>query len=92
MTLAPLQPEQRYALVPEGGLQHCHVEERAALQGAQWLQLQEALAESVPFTTTLRVVADLVQGLKPQLRKLLHYHCGVKTLRTRQMMIDLQAL
>jgi DNA repair protein RecO (recombination protein O) len=92
MTLAPLQPEQRYALVPEGGLQHCHEQERAALQGQQWLQLQEALEQSAPFTTTLRVVADLVQGLKPQLRKLLHYHCGVKTLRTRQMMIDLQAL
>jgi hypothetical protein len=30
--------------------------------------------------------------LKPQLRTLLHYHCGVKTLRTRQMMMDLQSL
>ena len=27
-----------------------------------------------------------------QLRTLLHYHCGVSTLRTRQLMIDLQAL
>ena len=27
-----------------------------------------------------------------QLRSLLHYHCGVTTLRTRQMMIDLQSL
>jgi DNA repair protein RecO (recombination protein O) len=31
-------------------------------------------------------------GLKPQLRALLHYHCGVATLRTRQMMMDLQHL
>ena len=30
--------------------------------------------------------------LKPQLRALLNYHCGVGTLRTRQMMIDLQSL
>jgi DNA repair protein RecO (recombination protein O) len=30
--------------------------------------------------------------LKPQLRALLHYPCGVATLRTRQLMIDLQAL
>ena len=30
--------------------------------------------------------------LKPQLRTLLHYHCGVATLRTRQLMMDLQAL
>jgi DNA repair protein RecO (recombination protein O) len=26
------------------------------------------------------------------LRALLHYHCGVKVLKTRQMMIDLQSL
>jgi DNA repair protein RecO (recombination protein O) len=30
--------------------------------------------------------------LKTQLRALLHYHCGVHTLRTRQLMMDLQAL
>jgi DNA repair protein RecO (recombination protein O) len=30
--------------------------------------------------------------LKPQLRAVLHYHCGVPTLRTRQLMMDLQAL
>jgi DNA repair protein RecO (recombination protein O) len=26
------------------------------------------------------------------LRTLLHYHCGVSTLKTRQLMIDLQSL
>jgi DNA repair protein RecO (recombination protein O) len=30
--------------------------------------------------------------LKPQLRNLLNYHCGVGTLKTRQMMIDIQNL
>ena len=30
--------------------------------------------------------------LRPQLRTLLHYHCGVATFRTRQMMVDLQNL
>jgi DNA repair protein RecO (recombination protein O) len=30
--------------------------------------------------------------LRPQLRALLNYHCGVTTLRTRQMMMDLQNL
>jgi DNA repair protein RecO (recombination protein O) len=34
----------------------------------------------------------VMNQLKPQLRTLLHYHCGVTTLRTRQMMKDLQAL
>jgi DNA repair protein RecO (recombination protein O) len=30
--------------------------------------------------------------LKPQLRALLHYHCGGGTLRTRQLMMDIQSL
>jgi DNA repair protein RecO (recombination protein O) len=30
--------------------------------------------------------------LKTQLRALLHYHCDVKVLKTRQLMMDLQAL
>jgi DNA repair protein RecO (recombination protein O) len=30
--------------------------------------------------------------LRNQLRVLLNYHCGVNTLRTRQLMRDLQAL
>jgi len=34
----------------------------------------------------------MMAELKPQLRSLLHYHCGVRTLRTRQMMMDIQAL
>lgn len=92
LSLDVLQPSGKYALVAEGGLQSRTHDERGALTGAQWLTLYEALDDAAPFTTTLRVVAALVQELKPQLRKLLHYHCGVKTLRTRQMMIDLQAL
>ena len=40
----------------------------------------------------LRACAAVMAELKPQLRALLNYHCGVGTLRTRQMMIDLQSL
>ena len=42
------------------------------------------------------VVAELSPGtnaaLRLQLRALLNYHCGVNTLRTRQMMRELQNL
>ncbi len=31
-------------------------------------------------------------GLQTQLRGLLHYHCGVRSFQTRQMMLDVQAL
>ena len=47
---------------------------------------------TLPFTTPLRAGAEVMAELKPQLRTLLNYHCGVTTLRTRQMMIDLQTL
>ena len=40
----------------------------------------------------LRACAEVANGLKPQLRALLHYHCGVATLHTRRLMIDLQSL
>jgi DNA repair protein RecO (recombination protein O) len=69
-----------------------HAEDRATLDGAQWLLLQDALADSTPFTSTLRACAECMAELKPQLRHLLHYHCGVRTLRSRQMMLDIQAL
>jgi len=92
-TLATLEPQARYSLVPEGGLVGAREGDgRASLSGAQWMQLQQALGDSAPYGETLRQAAALMAGLKPQLRILLHYHCGVSTLRTRQMMMDLQSL
>ena len=91
-TLAPLSADERYSLRPEGGLvESADPEGRGSLAGAQWQALQAALDDPAPFHTTLREAAVLGE-LKPQLRALLHYHCGVSTLRTRQLMIDLQAL
>ncbi len=92
MTFGALDAAARYSLVPEGGLRQTNESDRASLSGAQWLDLQIALADTAPFTTTLRACAAVMSELKPQLRHLLNYHCGVKTLRTRQVMIDLQSL
>jgi DNA repair protein RecO (recombination protein O) len=92
MTLNELQTEGRYSLVPEGGLRLSSGADRASLSGAQWQALQQSLADGSPFTATLRACSEVMSGLKPQLRSLLNYHCGVGTLRTRQMMIDIQAL
>lgn len=92
LTLAPLEAHALYVLVPEGGLRTAQTDERQALSGEQWFQLQQALADGAPLTETLRVCAQLSNELKPQLRQLIHYHCGVSTLRTRQMMVDLQSL
>ena len=92
LTLAGLEPQARYSLVPEGGLRQTGDADRASLSGAEWVGLQAALADGAAFTTTLRACAGVMAELKPQLRALLNYHCGVKTLRTRQVMIDLQNL
>ena len=93
LTLAPLAPEARYSLVPEGGLIASKANDgRATLSGAQWSALQQALNQPASFGATLPQAAGVMAELKPQLRTLLHYHCGVLTLRTRQMMLDLQAL
>ncbi|MDM0043570.1 DNA repair protein RecO [Variovorax dokdonensis] len=94
-TLAPLEAQHPYALVPEAGLRDADESENA-LSGAQWLALQVALDARLSFTSTLREIAGLAAGgnaaLRHQLRVLLNYHCGVATLRTRQLMRDLQAL
>ncbi|RYY97184.1 MAG: DNA repair protein RecO, partial [Comamonadaceae bacterium] len=91
-TLAPVDPAQRYSLRAEGGLVEAHEDDdRGSLPGTQWLALQAALDSTAPFADTLREAAATTE-LKPQLRALLHYHCGVSTLRTRQLMMDLQAL
>jgi DNA repair protein RecO (recombination protein O) len=92
MTLRDLELDARYSLVPEGGLRQTNVADRASLSGLQWEALQRSLADSAPFTATLRACSEVMVELKPQLRTLLNYHCGVNTLRTRQMMIDLQSL
>jgi DNA repair protein RecO (recombination protein O) len=56
------------------------------------LALQNALDGVSPFTDTLRLSLDMLTPLRTQLRTLLNYHCGVGTLKTRQMMIDIQSL
>lgn len=93
LTLARVDPHARYSLVPEGGLVRADDGDgRASLTGEQWIALQRALDDPACFTATLRQAAEVAAELKPQLRTLLHYHCGVSTLRTRQLMIDLQSL
>jgi DNA repair protein RecO (recombination protein O) len=90
--LADLQADTAYVLIPEGGLRAAHAEDRSSLTGAQWLSLQIALDSDKPFSQLLQACSNCLQPLKTQLRTLLHYHCGVTTLKTRQMMMDIQNL
>ena len=92
MTLEGLDGQGRYSLDAEGGLRQSGAQERNSLAGSEWQQLQRALACPGSFSNLLQACAPHVSMLKPQLRAVLHYHCGVTTLRTRQMMLDLQSL
>lgn len=91
-TLAPLLPAERYVLVAEAGLRQANDDDRVSLSGEQWQAVQRALAEKALFSDTLRACLPAANELKLQLRALLHYHCGVRVLKTRQMMMELQAL
>ena len=93
LTLAPLEPDLRYCLVPEGGLRDAAGDEpRGTLSGSEWQSLHRALTGDAPYVATLRACAALLPGLKAQLRALLNHHCGGVPLRTRQMMVALQKL
>jgi DNA repair protein RecO (recombination protein O) len=91
-SLQPLDPVAPYMLSPEGGLRRAEPGERAALGGAQFLVLQDALDEVGHFTGLVAACTPCQAGLQVQLRQLLHYHCGVKSFKTRQMMLDVQAM
>jgi DNA repair protein RecO (recombination protein O) len=91
-TLLPLVESELYVLAPEAGLREAHEDDRGALSGAQWQALQRSLDAQADFLDTLRAVTEVASELKVQLRALLHYHCDVPMLKTRQMLRDLQAL
>ncbi len=104
-TMQDLRSDVRYTLVPEAGLREVSLERSttdassakgASLDAVAWQKLQTALDAPAPMHALRQVCADLStterSGLKTQLRSLLHYHCGGKTLRTRQLMMDVQAL
>ncbi len=96
-TLAPLDPERAYVLAPESGLRLAHDNgsgdgDPHALSGEQWQLLQLALDGDEGLIGVLRACAPSLHALRPQLRSLLHYHSGVRVFRTRQLMLDVQAM
>ncbi|MBS0317888.1 MAG: DNA repair protein RecO [Proteobacteria bacterium] len=92
LTLGALEPGARYALVPEGGLRLAGEGDGAVLAGVQWTALERALESGTPFAALLSACVGATAELKAQLRTLLHYHCGVTSFKTRQLMLDIQSL
>lgn len=91
-TLSPLDGAQAYLLEPEGGLRRAQPSEKWALPARHWQAIQLALDDVAPFTELVAACKPGVSALQSQLRQMLHYHCGVRAFKTRQMMLDVQAL
>lgn len=95
-TLNALSDGVEYCLVAESGLRERGAQDPAGLLAGSWRALQTVLDDAAPFTATRSVCSELAyaekSALKLQLRSLLHYHCGTQTLRTRQLMVDIQGL
>ncbi len=88
----PLLAATTYRLMPESGLCAMPPTNEAALSGSQWLLLHRCLTANSGLTPLLQVCLPLRDALRPQLRDLLHYHCGGRNLRTRDMMMQLREL
>ena len=93
--------DKGYELVPELGL-HPSAKKEPGDEGvvslplALWLALQEALEGEQSFADLVRELAQWSStqrgALQLQLRNMLQHHGGMEVLRTRQLMMDLQAL
>lgn len=97
LTYQPLQADAAYALMPESGLLAAPLQAAPArtLSGQHWLALQAAMDDAAPLRALLSLCLaqrEMALALKPQLRELLYYHCGVARLRTRQLLVDLHNL
>jgi len=90
LTLQPLEPGRRYALLPDAGV----VDARAGevdVDGGTLIGLQLAL-EHGSMAALQHACSQALPEFKVMLRALLHYHLGSPILRTRQLMIDAQNL
>lgn len=90
VTLEPVAPDARYTVLPELGVTLARAAD-AGMTGTVLVGLQAALEHGALAALQQACVPALAE-LKGMLRALLHYHLGSPVLRTRQVMLDVQAL
>lgn len=90
LTQEDIRLDGRYAVRPEAGITLPRTGE-ASLSAQQLIGLQAAL-EHGSLAALQQACAPVLPELKAILRSLLHYHLGSPVLRTRQVMLDVQAL
>jgi DNA repair protein RecO (recombination protein O) len=89
-TQQPLQPAQRYLLRPDVGLTESAAGDDA-VNGATFIALHAACLER-HFDRLCAACLPAESALRRQLRHVLAYHLGGATLRTREVVRDLQPL
>jgi DNA repair protein RecO (recombination protein O) len=90
LTQEAVRLDGRYNVLAEAGVAEPRVGD-GGLSGESLIGLQAALQHgSVPALQ--QACARCLPELRPGLRQLLHYHLGTSQLRTRQVMLDAQAL
>jgi DNA repair protein RecO (recombination protein O) len=82
---------KRYLVLADAGVVETDAEREATTSGATLVALQSAIAAS-DLPALQQAAAGALVELRPLLRAQLHYHLGTSQLRTRQVMIEAQAL
>ncbi|MDQ2734310.1 MAG: DNA repair protein RecO [Pseudomonadota bacterium] len=90
-TRRPVDVDERYRVLADAGVVAAPGATDGTASGATLVSIQHALG-SGDLTTLQRVAARSLAELRPILRAQLHYHLGTDTLRTRQVMLDVQSL
>lgn len=90
-TLERVDAARRYQLRPEAGLIEAPRDTEATLSGADCVDLQQALGAR-ELDALRAACRDAEASLRRQLRQWLAYHLGSATLRTRDLVRELQTL
>jgi DNA repair protein RecO (recombination protein O) len=85
-----VRADRRYLVLADAGVVETDNENEATVSGATLAGLEMALAADL--ASLQRVASGALAQLRPMLRAQLHYHLGTSQLRTRQVMIEAQAL
>ena len=91
LTQQTVEADASYNLEPQAGVVAAKPADAGALGGQVLLGLQAALQHGSSLALQQACASNLSE-LRLSLRTLLHYHLGSPHLRTRQLMLDVQAL
>jgi DNA repair protein RecO (recombination protein O) len=90
-TRQPLVASERYRVLADAGVVAAPGATDGTTSGRTLAAIQAALA-SGDLAAVQQAISPALAELRPVLRAQLHYHLGTDTLRTRQVMLDAQAL